>query len=134
MKFQFYPLLLLPLFLQTVSTSPHKIPRLSPYNKEAEILRKADDSKDFKTYYYRQTVDHFNYAPQSYATFRQRYVVSSKYWGGPNSDSPIFAYLGAEAPLDGDLSVIGFISHNAPHFKSLSLYIEVDSSLPILYK
>ncbi|KAH6774723.1 Serine carboxypeptidase S28 family protein [Perilla frutescens var. frutescens] len=145
--FQLYPLflhLLLLLFLlllqthviptSSASISPHKIPRLSPYNKEALILREGDESlmsssseklKDFKTYYYTQTLDHFNYAPQSYATFRQRYVVNSEHWGGPNTNAPIFAYLGAEAPLDGDLTVIGFLSDNAPHFKSLSVYIEV---------
>lgn len=122
--FQLYPLLLL---LQTaaVSTiSPTKIPRLSPFDKEASSSS-SPNSKDFKTYYYRQTLDHFNYAPQSYATFRQRYVVSSKHWGGASSNSPIFAYLGAEAPLDGDLTVIGFLRDNAPYFNSLSLYIEV---------
>lgn len=134
--FQFFPLLLLPL-LQTVSTiSPTKIPRLSPFDKEALNVRTADDeslmsssssqnSKDYKTYYYRQTLDHFNYAPQSYATFRQRYVVSSNHWGGATSSSPIFAYLGEEAPLDGDLTVIGFLRDNAPYFNSLSVYIEV---------
>ncbi|KAL0370136.1 UNVERIFIED_CONTAM: Lysosomal Pro-X carboxypeptidase [Sesamum angustifolium] len=127
--FQFYPLLLLPLLLQ--SSVSHKIPRLSTHNKEALILRNPDDvistsaiSKDSKTHFYTQTLDHFNYAPQSYATFRQRYVVNSKYWGGPSSNSPIFAYLGAEAPLDEDLEVIGFLNDNAPHFKSLSVYIE----------
>lgn len=130
--FQFYPLLLLPLFLQTVSTFPHKVPRLSPHHKEAIILRNPDDSlsasaitKDFQTYFYTQTLDHFNYAPQSYATFRQRYVVNSKHWGGPSPNSPIFAYLGAEAPLDDDLDVIGFLNDNAPYFKSLSVFIEV---------
>ncbi|PIN14808.1 Lysosomal Pro-Xaa carboxypeptidase, partial [Handroanthus impetiginosus] len=130
--FQFYPLLLLPFLLYPVSSiSPHKIPRLSPFPKEALILKNPDDifsesdmSKDFKTYFYKQTLDHFNYAPQSYATFRQKYVVNSKYWGGPNSNSPILAYLGAEAPLDGDLEAVGFLSDNAPHFKSLSVFIE----------
>lgn len=131
--FRFYPLLLL---LQTFSTSPHKIPRLSPFHKEASILRKADDSlsssDDFETYYYTQILDHFNYAPQSYATFRQRYVVSSKYWGGAASNSPIFAYLGAEDPLDEDLPIIGFLSDNAAYFKSLSVYIEVLNTIYLI--
>ncbi|XP_057781884.1 uncharacterized protein LOC131000129 [Salvia miltiorrhiza] len=132
MKSQFHPCLLLLLLLaQTVSTSPPKIPRLSTFNRDAllsDATSAATSSSSkldlMKTYYYRQTIDHFNYAPQSYATFRQRYVVSSKYWGGPHSDAPIFAYLGPEAPLDQDLLSITFLSHNAPRFKSLSLYIE----------
>ncbi|KAK6144308.1 hypothetical protein DH2020_021128 [Rehmannia glutinosa] len=131
--FQFYPLLLiLPFFLQTASTFSHKIPRLSPYHKETLILRNPDDhrfsqsaiSKDFKTYFYTQTLDHFNYAPQSFATFKQRYVINYKHWGGPKSNSPILAYLGAEEPLDDDLGVIGFLNDSAPYFKSLSVYIE----------
>ncbi|KAK6138138.1 hypothetical protein DH2020_028118 [Rehmannia glutinosa] len=131
--FQFYPLLLiLPFFLQTASTFSHKIPRLSPYHKETLILRNPDDhsfsqsaiSKDFKTYFYTQTLDHFNYAPQSFATFKQRYVINYKHWGGPKFNSPILAYLGAEEPLDDDLGVIGFLNDSAPYFKSLSVYIE----------
>ncbi|KAI3450648.1 hypothetical protein Pfo_007313 [Paulownia fortunei] len=130
--FQFYPLLLLlPLFLESVSSSPHKIPRLSPLYKQALILRDPDKissasaiSEDFKTYFYTQTLDHFNYGPQSYATFEQRYVVNFKNWGGANSSSPIFAYLGAEAPMDGDLEAVGFISDNAPFFKALAVFIE----------
>ncbi|KAL2507471.1 Serine carboxypeptidase S28 family protein [Forsythia ovata] len=79
---------------------------------------------DLKTYFYKQTLDHFNYGPQSYATFKQKYVINFKYWGGANSSSPIFAYLGAESPLADDLQNLGFLSANAPHFKALQVYIE----------
>ncbi|KAJ0083415.1 hypothetical protein Patl1_30536 [Pistacia atlantica] len=48
----------------------------------------------------------------------------SPYWGGSNSNAPIFAYLGAEAPIDGDLSIIGFLPDNALRFKALLVYIE----------
>lgn len=125
--FQFYPVFLL---LQFFSTSPHKIPTLSLFHKEAFIFRNSapNSDDDLHTYYYTQTLDHFNYAPQSYATFRQKYVVGSKYWdNNKNPDSPIFAYLGEEDPLDEDLPIIGFLSDNAAHFKSLSVYIEVNS-------
>ena len=50
-------------------------------------------------------------------------MVNSKYWGGANA--PIFAYFGAEAPLDYDLPAIGFLTDNAPQFKALLVYIEV---------
>ncbi|KAL7127178.1 hypothetical protein ABFS83_14G238000 [Erythranthe nasuta] len=139
--FQFYPHLLLLLFLslvlimQTVTPLPvHKSPRLSLHNKDASLLISrnrpgdaisANALLDFKTYFYKQTIDHFNYAPQSYATFRQRYVVNSKYWGGQSyNNSPIFAYLGAEAPIDNDLSAVGFLNDNAPSFNSLIVFIE----------
>lgn len=130
--YQVYPLLLflLPLILKSVSAVPYKIPRLTPHIRT--ILRNPDSnlsssflSKDFKTYFYTQILDHFNYGPQSYATFKQRYIINFKYWGGGNSSSPIFAYLGAEAPLDEDLQSVGYLTANAPHFKALQVYIEV---------
>ncbi|CAA3032260.1 lysosomal Pro-X carboxypeptidase [Olea europaea subsp. europaea] len=129
--YQVYPLLLLllPLILKSVSAVPYKIPRLTPHIRT--ILRNPDSnlsssflSKDFKTYFYTQILDHFNYGPQSYATFKQRYIINFKYWGGGNSSSPIFAYLGAEAPLDEDLQSVGYLTANAPHFKALQVYIE----------
>ncbi|XP_034687382.1 lysosomal Pro-X carboxypeptidase-like [Vitis riparia] len=81
-------------------------------------------SEEFQTFYYNQTLDHFNYRPESYITFQQRYVVNFKYWGGANASAPIFAYLGAEADLDYDLSGLGFLTDNAHQFKALLVYIE----------
>ncbi|KAL3849604.1 hypothetical protein ACJIZ3_011486 [Penstemon smallii] len=126
------PFVLLPLlFFKSIYAFPHKIPSLNPHYRDPLILSdpnnevsKSTISQDFKTYFYTQTIDHFNYGPQSYATFQQRYVVDSKHWGGAKSSSPIFAYLGAEAPLDGDLQYIGFLKDHAPSFKALSVYIE----------
>ncbi|KAL3828521.1 hypothetical protein ACJIZ3_017323 [Penstemon smallii] len=133
-------LLLLPLFLNSsvLSSFPsHKIPRLTPYSSIKKLnLRNHHDkvfsasasaavsAKHLKTYFYEQTLDHFNYGPQSYATFKQRYVVNSQHWGGSNSNSPIFAFFGAEEPLDDDFDFIGFLSDNAPSFKALQVYIE----------
>ncbi|XP_019176057.1 PREDICTED: lysosomal Pro-X carboxypeptidase-like [Ipomoea nil] len=124
--------LLLILFSTTsLSETPHKIPSLTPLYDS--ILRRRDSSSsatqlllppDFTTYYYDQTLDHFNYRPQSYATIKQRYIVNSKYWGGAQSNSPIFAWLGAEAPIDYDPIGIGFLTDNAARFKALLVYIE----------
>ncbi|KAK0603834.1 hypothetical protein LWI29_009143 [Acer saccharum] len=38
--------------------------------------------------------------------------------------APILAYLGAEAPLDGDIAGIGFLTDNAVRFNALLVYIE----------
>nr|GMD27279.1 lysosomal Pro-X carboxypeptidase-like [Ipomoea batatas] len=87
---------------------PHEIPRLTPFYEP--ILQHSSSKPlppDFRTFYYTQTLDHFNYAPQSYATFQQRYIVNSKYWGGAQSNSPIFAWLGAESPIDFDPKFYG---------------------------
>ncbi|KAK3408106.1 hypothetical protein EUGRSUZ_J00405 [Eucalyptus grandis] len=84
----------------------HRIPKLS----------------DFQTFFYNQTLDHFDYRPESYATFKQRYVINFNHWGGANASAPIFAYLGAEAAIDDH--GVGFLIDNAAQFRALSVYIE----------
>ncbi|THG06797.1 hypothetical protein TEA_001946 [Camellia sinensis var. sinensis] len=116
------------ILLTSVSAIPHNIPRLSVFDRTS--LRDLSDTipafvwDDLETYFYNQTLDHFNYNPQSYAIFKQRYVINSKYWGGANKSAPIFVYLGAEAPIDGDIQFTGFLPENAPNFKALIVYIE----------
>lgn len=84
----------------------------------------ASVAEDFVTSFYDQTLDHFNYRPESYSTFKQRYVVNSKHWGGTDYGAPIFAFLGAEAPIDGDIATAGFLTDNAAQFRALLVYIE----------
>ncbi|KAK3408105.1 hypothetical protein EUGRSUZ_J00404 [Eucalyptus grandis] len=79
-------------------------------------LRREDILRDPK--------HHFNYRPESYSTFKQKYLINYKYWGGANSNAPIFVYLGNESPLDDQLTVIGFLTDNAAQFEALSVYIE----------
>ncbi|XP_022933063.1 lysosomal Pro-X carboxypeptidase-like [Cucurbita moschata] len=106
-----------------VSATQYRIPRLSPTDRDSEALS-SPLSDDFKTFYYNQTLDHFNYRPESYTTFAHRYIINFKYWGGANSSAPILAYLGAEGPLDNDLNVVGFSTDNAAQFGALLVYIE----------
>ncbi|XP_043699785.1 lysosomal Pro-X carboxypeptidase-like [Telopea speciosissima] len=107
-----------------------RLPRLGVVDRSTRRVKNHEDvvaastSSDFETFFYTQTLDHFNYRPESYKTFQQKYVVNFKYWGGANSSAPIFAYLGEESPLDQDLGVIGLLNDNAPQFKALLLYIE----------
>ncbi|KAM6550118.1 hypothetical protein CsatB_021794 [Cannabis sativa] len=107
-----------------------KIPRLSPtgdrlflHNPET-LISGASIFDDYETFFYKQTLDHFNYRPESYSTFEQRYLVNSKYWNNNNKLGPIFAYLGAEEPIDQDIPTIGFLTDNAPSFKALIVFIE----------
>ncbi|GMY15913.1 lysosomal Pro-X carboxypeptidase-like [Fagus crenata] len=115
------------IFLTSVSATLVNIPRLSPirgtFLQDSETVS-ASISEDFQTFYYDQTLDHFNYRPESYTTFKQRYVINFKYWGGATSHAPIFVYFGAEEPLDDDLFNIGFLPDNALQFKALIVYIE----------
>ncbi|XP_030522324.1 lysosomal Pro-X carboxypeptidase-like [Rhodamnia argentea] len=116
--------------LFAASISGHKLytPTLSLQRKnflqDPERAVSASVSNDFETFFFNQTLDHFNYRPESYTTFRQRYLINSKYWGSANSSAPIFVYLGAEAPIDGDLIGIGFLTDNAAQFEALLVYIE----------
>ncbi|KAF5742580.1 lysosomal Pro-X carboxypeptidase [Tripterygium wilfordii] len=92
---------------------------LNPEKSEA-----ASVPEDLQTYYYHQTLDHFNFKPESYATFKQRYMVSYKHWRGAHVAAPIFAYLGEESSVDDDVKAIGFLRDNAPRFGALIVYIE----------
>lgn len=101
-----------------------KMPRLSIRSRTSEtnLPSPSSSGKNLHTYYYPQRLDHFNYNPESYTTFQQRYIVDVTHWGGPGA--PIFAYLGAEASVEEDVW-LGFLQENAPHFHALQLYIEV---------
>ncbi|XP_057458054.1 uncharacterized protein LOC130748827 [Lotus japonicus] len=111
----------------TYLTATHslKIPRLSPFAEWEITLRHPIAIHDtVKTFYYNQVLDHFNYRPESYQTFQQRYLINFKHWGGANSSAPILVYLGAEERIDGSPSNIGFLSDNAASLNALLVYIE----------
>ncbi|KAG8639633.1 lysosomal Pro-X carboxypeptidase [Manihot esculenta] len=125
LPFKLFSLLI---FLSFNTAFPYDIiPRLDPLRGRVRRLPEtsgASMSDDFQTFYYTQTLDHFNYRPESYTTFKQRYFINFKYWGGANVSAPIFAYLGAEAPIDNDLASIGFLTENAAQFGALVVFIE----------
>ena len=121
--------LLILVFTFSASAFAFNMPRLGilpiTMQHEPQTISSISHPEDFKTYYYNQKLDHFNYRLDSYTTFKQRYVINYRYWGGANASAPIFAYLGAEFPLDEEFPNIGFLSDNAPRFKALQVYIEV---------
>ncbi|KAJ0083416.1 hypothetical protein Patl1_30534 [Pistacia atlantica] len=127
-SFQF-PFLFFLLFSFCVSrTLQFKIPRLGAHRRTAQVhapkpMSAASKSKDFKTFLFNQTLDHFNYRPESYTTFQQRYVINFKYWGGANASAPILAFFGAEENIEEDINC-GFLTDMGPEFKALLVYIE----------
>ncbi|XP_054792134.1 uncharacterized protein LOC129297810 [Prosopis cineraria] len=126
-SFQRFSLIFLLIFLGVDALNI--IPRLGISRKidkqhKPQISSGLKLAEDLRTFYYTQTLDHFNYRPDSYATFRQRYMINSNYWAGPNSSAPIFTYLGAEEPVDDDINVVGFLRENAPQFNALIVYVE----------
>ncbi|KAK4730686.1 hypothetical protein R3W88_023674 [Solanum pinnatisectum] len=80
---------------------------------------------NYETKYFTQILDHFNYNPQSYHTFQQRYLLYDKHWGGTKKNAPIFVYIGGEANIEFIIQNIGFMFDFAQHFKALLLFIEV---------
>ncbi|CAM8926962.1 unnamed protein product [Rhodiola kirilowii] len=120
------------ILLNSVATNaisrPPTLGRLLHRKKETDLLWRKNndvavkDAADLKSYFYNQTLDHFNFLPESFATFQQKYLINSKYWGGPNQSAPIFAFLGAEAPLGYPFA--GVLQENAKQFKALLVYIE----------
>ncbi|KAM3685278.1 hypothetical protein ACJW31_11G105600 [Castanea mollissima] len=125
-------LLILLLFVTvTCASSPRssKLGVLRGYNKESKSvydtsLIESELNKDYQTFYYDQTLDHFNYQPVSYTTFRHKYVVNFKHWRGAKAAAPIFAYMGEESSLGGEIGYIGFMMESARRFGALELYIE----------
>ncbi|KAL2533516.1 alpha/beta-Hydrolases superfamily protein [Abeliophyllum distichum] len=91
----------------------------------AKPVEKLSLSTKTEEKYFTQILDHFNYHPQSYQTFQQRYLINDKYWGGgaPNN-SPIFVYTGNEGHIEWFAQNTGFMFDFAPHFKALLVFIE----------
>lgn len=92
----------------------------SPSSKSKTI---STSNEDVRTYFFKQTLDHFNYHPKSYTKFKQRYYVNFKYWGGANSSAPILAYLGEEREME--MPDEDFLTDNAASLNALLVYIEV---------
>lgn len=88
-------------------------------------LAKKTTHQLYKEKLFTQILDHFNYNPQSYHTFQQRYLINDKYWGGPENNSPIFVYTGNEGDIEWFAQNTGFMFENAPKFKALLVFIEV---------
>ncbi|XP_071723483.1 uncharacterized protein [Rutidosis leptorrhynchoides] len=84
----------------------------------------SSNSLEYEVYNYTQTLDHFNFKPESYMTFQNRYVIISKYWGGASKNAPIFVYTGEETDVIGDVEYLGFPHILAQRFGALLVYIE----------
>ncbi|KAJ0801573.1 putative dipeptidyl-peptidase II [Helianthus annuus] len=99
--------LVLPLFysLPFLQYSPSTFAKFQPRYFPSSITHPKSQSlhtnnKLYKTKYFTQILDHFNYNPQSYQTFQQRYLVNDTFWGGPKINAPIFVYTGNEGNIE----------------------------------
>ncbi|MQM13542.1 hypothetical protein Taro_046462 [Colocasia esculenta] len=78
----------------------------------------------YETKYFAQTLDHFGFRPEGYATFQQRYLVDGTHWGGAAARAPIFVYMGNEADVELFTHNTGFMFDVAPRFKAMLVFIE----------
>ncbi|XP_004494225.1 uncharacterized protein [Cicer arietinum] len=113
------------LFFFTFSSS-HIIPKFpSPLIRPEQQLNSASvKNKLYRTKFYTQILDHFNYNPQSYQTFQQRYLINDTYWGGAKKKAPIFVYTGNEGNIEWFTQNTGFMFEKAPYFNALLVFIE----------
>ncbi|XP_071726450.1 uncharacterized protein [Rutidosis leptorrhynchoides] len=114
------------LFLQS---SPSSFAKCPPSYFPSSIIRPETQSLSsnnalYKTKYYTQILDHFNYDPQSYQTFQQRYLINDTFWGGPKINAPIFIYTGNEGNIEWFAQNTGFMYDIAPEFKALIVFLE----------
>lgn len=115
----------------SISTSGHVIPRFpSSSTPRPEVIESASISVEkrngyeYTVKYFTQLLDHFNYQPESYSTFQQRYLINDKHWGGAESHAPIFVYTGNEGDIEWFTQNTGFMFQAAPDFKALLVFIE----------
>ena len=127
--FQFTPILfsLFSLLGFFTFTFAHVTPRFpsAAFRPELHLHSRSTQNGLYRTKFFTQTLDHFNYNPQSYQTFQQRYLINDTYWGGAKKNAPIFVYTGNEGNIEWFTQNTGFMFQTAPHFQALLVFIEV---------
>lgn len=129
-RFIFLPFCLL--FSSTLTVSNAKIfptlpsSRTTPERVSSLIANSKNGQGLYRTKYHTQILDHFNYNPQSYQIFQQRYLINDTYWGGSKNNAPIFVYTGNEGDIEWFAQNTGFMYDVAPKFKALLVFIEVN--------
>lgn len=86
--------------------------------------------------YFEQRLDHFSFSDDG-PRFRQRYLVNTDHWAGPDRMGPIFLYCGNEGDIAWFAENTGFVWEIAPKFGAMVLFPEVSAvslSMIILYE
>uniref|UniRef100_A0A1D1XGA3 Lysosomal Pro-X carboxypeptidase n=1 Tax=Anthurium amnicola TaxID=1678845 RepID=A0A1D1XGA3_9ARAE len=105
----------------------YRAPRMPAHGLMRSRQRRAAGDPAGKTYetrYFTQTLDHFDFRPESYATFQQRYLVDDTHWGGAATKAPIFVYTGNEGDVELFAHNTGLMFDAAPFFKAMLVFIE----------
>lgn len=113
----------------TVDSLPAYFPRAAYYQSSLQKQDKTVKPKaPYKTYYFPQLLDHFNFLPKSSKIFYQKYLINNKYW---HHGAPIFVYTGNEGNIEWFAANTGFLLDIAPEFHALLVFIEVLITFPI---
>ncbi|KAM5559411.1 lysosomal Pro-X carboxypeptidase [Rosa sericea] len=121
--FSFFCLLIHCLPVYSAKSPPPRFPS-SLISPEDKISLSARQNQLYRTKYFTQVLDHFNYYPKSYESFQQRYLINDTFWGGAKSNAPIFVYTGNEGNIEWFAQNTGFLYETAPQFKALIIFIE----------
>lgn len=89
-------------------------------------MNKVGNTTEYKEEFFATKVDHFAY--DNNATFKLRYLISTKYAtrnGSQGRPSPILFYAGNEGPIEGFYDASGFITETlAKEFGALVIFAE----------
>ncbi|XP_055354093.1 dipeptidyl peptidase 2-like [Paramacrobiotus metropolitanus] len=95
---------------------------ITAYSRDRLAASRRTDPPPYKELYFDQVLDHFNYNAFDVQTFKQRYLICSKFWN-PNT-GPIFFYTGNEGPITSFYANTGFMFDIAPQFEALIVFAE----------
>lgn len=109
------------------SSSTRWAPRfLGKFSVQPKLrLRQSQSQIRYETRYFDQRLDHFSFL--DLAGFRQRYLINTEHWVGPERLGPIFLYCGNEGDIAWFAENTGFVWEIAPRFGAMVLFPEVKS-------
>ncbi|KAG5528256.1 hypothetical protein RHGRI_029058 [Rhododendron griersonianum] len=127
-------LLLLPLsssqsshFRSSKRTPPRFPTRFSRLNKPQLTTKQRTQQQQqeyrYETRYFEQSLDHFSFS-DDLPTFRQRYLINTEHWVGPNLMGPIFLYCGNEGEIVWFAENTGLVWELAPRFGAMVIFPE----------
>ncbi|PIN11337.1 Prolylcarboxypeptidase (angiotensinase C) [Handroanthus impetiginosus] len=76
----------------------------------------------YETRYFDQNLDHFSFS--DLPKFRQRYLINTEHWAGPDQLGPIFFYCGNEGDIEWFAANTGFVWEFAPRFRAMVIFPE----------
>ncbi|XP_047310598.1 lysosomal Pro-X carboxypeptidase-like [Impatiens glandulifera] len=97
-------------------------PRFPGRSSRSHRLQSPVNKYLYETHYFEQQLDHFSFS--NLPTFRQRYLISTQHWLGPNRMGPIFFYCGNEGDIEWFADNTGFVWELAPRFGAMVVFPE----------